>query len=62
MKNGQGGILGRPIELYVEDYGTEPAKAPAAARRLAQQKNVDMILRNNIEFNSERCQTPNHRP
>ncbi len=44
MKNGQGGILGRPIEFYVEDYGTEPAKAPASARRLAQQKNVDMIL------------------
>ena len=43
MKNGKGGILGRPIELLVEDYGSEPAKAPAAARRLAQQKNVDMI-------------------
>ena len=43
MKNGQGGILGRPIELYAEDYGSEPAKAPAAARRLALQKNVDMI-------------------
>ena len=43
MKNGKGGILGRRIELLVEDYGSEPAKAPAAARRLAQQKNVDMI-------------------
>ena len=43
MKKAQGGILGRPIELYVEDYASEPAKTPAAARRLAQQKNVDMI-------------------
>ena len=41
--NDAGGILGRPVELILEDLSTEPAKGVIAARRIIQ-KNVDVVL------------------
>lgn len=43
-KNDRGGILGRSIELIVEDTASDPSKALPAARRLTQQKNVDVVI------------------
>ena len=41
--NDAGGILGRPVELILEDTASTPDKAVVAARRLIQ-KNVDVVL------------------
>jgi ABC-type branched-subunit amino acid transport system substrate-binding protein len=41
--NAQGGLLGRPIELYVEDSATTDSRAEAQATKLVQQDRVDVI-------------------
>lgn len=42
--NDAGGILGRPIELFLEDTATDPAKAVGNVRRLVQSAEVDVVL------------------
>lgn len=42
--NAKGGLLGRRLELYVEDGATDDAVAAAAARNLVQRDQVDVVL------------------
>src|SRR3954468_23104373 len=42
--NAGGGVLGRPIELYLEDGATDDSAAAAAATKLVQEDQVDVIL------------------
>lgn len=42
--NDAGGILGRPIELFLEDTASDPGTAVGNVRRLVQQAGVDVIL------------------
>jgi ABC-type branched-subunit amino acid transport system substrate-binding protein len=42
--NNNGGLLGRPVELTVEDSATDDETAELAATRLVEQHNVDVIL------------------
>ena len=42
--NAAGGLLGRPIELIVEDSATDDSLAAARARKLVQQDRVDVIF------------------
>ena len=42
--NDAGGILGRPIELYLEDTASDPGVAVGNVRRLIQQNDVDVVL------------------
>ena len=42
--NAQGGLLGHPIELFIEDSATEDSAAEAAAVKLVEQKHVDVVL------------------
>lgn len=42
--NQAGGVLGRPLEIYVEDGQTDPAASVAAARRLIGEKRVHAIV------------------
>ena len=42
--NAEGGLLGHPIELFIEDSATEDSAAEAAAVKLVEQERVDVIL------------------
>jgi ABC-type branched-subunit amino acid transport system substrate-binding protein len=42
--NGNGGLLGRPLELIVEDSATDDQAAELAASRLVDEHDVDVIL------------------
>jgi branched-chain amino acid transport system substrate-binding protein len=42
--NAQGGVNGRPIELFIEDDASDPSKAVTATIRLITQYNVDAII------------------
>ena len=42
--NAAGGLLGHPIELYIEDSATVDAAAQAAATKLVEQERVDVVL------------------
>jgi len=42
--NKEGGILGRPIELYLEDTASDPKIAVGNVRRLIQERRVDVVL------------------
>jgi len=42
--NDAGGILGRPIELYLEDTASDPGIAVGNVRRLIQKNDVDVVL------------------
>src|SRR5271154_3949316 len=42
--NARGGVLGRHLELHVEDGGTDDAMAAAAARKLVEQDRVDVVF------------------
>ena len=42
--NAAGGLLGRPLEIVLEDTETNPEKAVAKAQRLILQENVDVIV------------------
>jgi branched-chain amino acid transport system substrate-binding protein len=42
--NTRGGLLGRQLELHLEDSATEDSGAEAAAARLVQEERVDVIL------------------
>jgi branched-chain amino acid transport system substrate-binding protein len=42
--NERGGLIGRPVELIVEDGETTDSVAAAKARKLVQQDRVDVIL------------------
>ena len=42
--NAKGGLLGRPLELHLEDGATDDAVAAAKAAKLVQQDQVDVLL------------------
>ena len=42
--NARGGLLGRSIELFIEDSATEDGAAESAAARLVEEVDVDVIL------------------
>ncbi len=42
--NGRGGLLGRPVELYLEDSATNDAVAAARATKLVEQDHVDVVF------------------
>ena len=42
--NARGGLLGRQLELHLEDGATDDAVAAAAAAKLVQHDQVDVIL------------------
>jgi len=42
--NANGGLLGRPVELYVEDSATEDHVAQMAAARLVHEAGVDVVI------------------
>lgn len=42
--NAAGGILGRPVELFLEDTASDPGTAVGNVRRLVQSAEVDVIL------------------
>src|SRR3954470_20155181 len=42
--NAKGGLLGRQVELIVEDGGTDDAMAEAAARKLVEEDRVHVIF------------------
>ena len=42
--NGRGGLLGRPVELCVEDSATDDRVAEAVAARLVEREHVDVVL------------------
>ncbi len=42
--NAAGGLLGRPLELHVEDGATDDDRAAAAARKLVEVDRVDVLL------------------
>ena len=42
--NARGGLLGRPIELYVEDSATDDDVAEVAAARLVREADVDVVV------------------
>jgi ABC-type branched-subunit amino acid transport system substrate-binding protein len=43
--NAKGGLLGRPIDLYIEDSATTDSVAEAKATKLVEQDQVDVIFR-----------------
>jgi ABC-type branched-subunit amino acid transport system substrate-binding protein len=42
--NAHGGLLGRPVELYVEDSATDDDVAHTAAARLVREADVDVVI------------------
>jgi urea transport system substrate-binding protein len=42
--NAKGGLLGRHLELHIEDGGTDDAVAAAAARKLVEHDDVDVVF------------------
>ncbi len=42
--NASGGLLGRRVELFIEDSATDDARAAAAAAKLVQHDHVDLLL------------------
>src|SRR3954454_8778437 len=42
--NARGGLLGRPVELFVEDSATDDDVARVAAARLAREADVDVVV------------------
>ncbi len=42
--NAKGGLLGRPLELYLEDSATDDAVAAARATKLVEENHVDVIF------------------
>src|SRR6476469_8112003 len=42
--NAAGGVLGRPVELHLEDSETTDEAAEAAAAKLVRQEHVDVIV------------------
>src|SRR5665213_4454353 len=42
--NAKGGLLGRHLELHIEDSGTDDGMAAAAARKLVEHDHVDVIF------------------
>ncbi len=42
--NARGGLLGRPVELFIEDSATDDSVAEAAAARLVERASVDVVV------------------
>src|SRR5262245_31619627 len=42
--NAKGGLLGRPLELHLEDSATDDRVAAAAAAKLVEQDGVDVLF------------------
>ena len=50
--NANGGLLGRQIDLYLEDSATTDSVAEAKATKLVQQDQVDVILRWHLQLHA----------
>ena len=42
--NAEGGILGRPVKLFIEDGANDPAQSVSAAEKLITRENVDVFM------------------
>ena len=42
--NAEGGILGRPVQLFVEDGANDPAQSVSASEKLVTREKIDMLL------------------
>ena len=42
--NSEGGILGRPIQLFIEDGANDPAQSVSAAEKLVTREKVDLFM------------------
>ena len=42
--NARGGLMGRPVELFIEDSATDDSVAEAAATKLVEQAHVDVVV------------------
>src|SRR5712691_13364352 len=42
--NARGGLLGRPVELFIEDSATDDSVAESAAAKLVEQVQVDVVV------------------
>ncbi|MBZ9772571.1 substrate-binding protein [Mesorhizobium sp. CO1-1-8] len=56
--NDAGGILGRPLELHLEDTASDPAKAVVNVQRLIQQNHVDLVIGGILSSTREAIKTP----
>ena len=56
--NAKGGLLGRPLELYIEDGATDDAVASAKAEKLVNQDRVDVILGGILSSTREAIKRP----
>lgn len=56
--NDAGGILGRPLELYLEDTASDPAKSVANVQRLISRHNVDMVMGGVLSSTREAMKVP----
>jgi urea transport system substrate-binding protein len=56
--NASGGLLGRPIELIIEDSATDDLKAAAAATKLVQDDHVDLLLGGIFSSTRQAIKTP----
>jgi branched-chain amino acid transport system substrate-binding protein len=56
--NAAGGLLGRPIELIIEDSATDDMKAATAATKLVQDDHVDVLLGGIFSSTRQAIKTP----
>ncbi len=60
--NDAGGILGRPIELYLEDTASDPGIAIGNVRKLIEQHRVDVVLGGHHQRHARGDQEPDRAP
>ena len=56
--NDGGGLLGRPLELYIEDTASNESVAVGNVRKLIQRDKVDMVLGGITSLDAQRDQGP----
>jgi branched-chain amino acid transport system substrate-binding protein len=56
--NDAGGILGRPVELYLEDTASDPGKSVANVQRLISRHEVDMVMGGALSSTREAMKVP----
>ena len=53
--NQEGGIAGRPVELYVEDSESKPSVGTLKFRKLVETNGVDFVFNSNSSGNAIAC-------
>jgi branched-chain amino acid transport system substrate-binding protein len=56
--NASGGLLGRPVDLLIEDSATDDAQAAAKAAKLVQEEHVDVLLGGIFSSTRQAIKTP----